>query len=245
MIDPYVVAYLQRIRDLDADILFITTSDALASEEVAKVAPLCCEVLQRVNVSVDFGSWNLGIKLLGNELSTYRQLILANDSVYGPFRNLDPIFHEMEARGLDFWGLTESYERVNHVQSYFLVFEKSGITSEFFRKFWGGFRQHWSKWILIGAYEVGLSYRARRNAMRFGSWISSAHVGSRRNPTLFFWERLIRDLEFPFLKTEILKINRFHSPNAHRWREIIGASGTYDSALIANHLRRVGSAVPL
>jgi hypothetical protein len=60
---------------------------------------------------------------------------------------------------------------------------------------------------------------------------------------LFFWERLIEKFGYPFLKTEILKINRFHSPNAQHWREIVAAAGDYDTELIANHLRRVGSAV--
>jgi lipopolysaccharide biosynthesis protein len=244
IVDPYVVEYLRKLRDLDADILFVTTSETLAPEEVAKIAPLCREIIQRVNVSLDFGSWNLGIRLLGDDLSNYRQLILSNDSVYGPFRALDPIFREMEARQLDFWGLTESHERGQHIQSYFLVFEKSAIGSEFFRTFWEGFRQQWRKRSLIGKYEVGLSSKARQNSLRFESWISSDRVGSgQKNPTLFFWEKLIRDFGYPFLKTEILKINRFDSPYAQRWREIIAACSAYNNKLIANHLRRVGSAV--
>jgi lipopolysaccharide biosynthesis protein len=242
VVDPYVVAYLQRLRELDADIVFVTANDTLAPAEIAKIAPLCREIIQRVNVSLDFGQWNLGIRL--HDLSGYRQLILANDSVYGPFRDLRPIFAEMEARGLDFWGLTESNERGHHIQSYFLVFEKSALDSAFFRDFWDGFRQQWRKRTLITKYEIGLSARARSNAMRFASWISEAQVGSgQKNPTLFFWEKLIEEFGYPFLKTEILKINRFNSPNARRWREIVAAAGDYDGALIANHLRRVGSAL--
>jgi lipopolysaccharide biosynthesis protein len=65
------------------------------------------------------------------------------------------------------------------------------------------------------------------------------------NLTLFSWERLIRDFKFPFLKTEILKSNRFKSADAVRWRDIVAAASDYDTDLIANHLRRVGSAVPL
>jgi lipopolysaccharide biosynthesis protein len=243
IIDPYVVHYLRKIRELDADIFFVVTSDTLAPEEIAKVAPLCRDIIRRVNISIDFGSWNLGVHILGNDLSNYRQLILANDSVYGPFHDLNPIFQDMEARGLDFWGLTESDEDGHHIQSYFRVFEQSAISSEFFRNFWAGFRQQWRKRTLIAKYEVGLSARARRNSMRFESWISSRQVGSGLNLTLFFWERLIGEFKFPFLKTEILKINRFKSPNAPRWREIIEAASDYDCDLIANHLRRVGSVV--
>jgi lipopolysaccharide biosynthesis protein len=243
IIDPYVVYYLRKLRELDADIIFVVTSDTLAPEEIAKVAPLCRDIIRRVNISIDFGSWNLGIHILGNELSNYRQLILANDSVYGPFHDLNPIFQDMGARGLDFWGLTESDEDGHHIQSYFRVFEQSAIDSAFFHNFWTGFRQEWRKRTLIAKYEVALSAQARANGMRFASWISSRQVGSGENLTLFFWDRLIADYKFPFLKTEILKLNRFESPDAARWREIVEAASDYDTALIANHLRRVGSAV--
>ena len=244
VIDPYVVEYLRRLRALDADIVFVTTSDTLAPEETGKISALCRDIIQRVNVSLDFGSWHLGIRLLGDTLASYRQLILANDSVYGPFRPLAPIFQEMEARQLDFWGMTESNERGPHIQSYFLVFEQSALQSAFFRRFWSSFRHQWRKRRLIGKYEVGLSRRARRAGMRIGSWLIPEQVGSGgQNPTLFFWQKLIRDFGYPFLKTEILKLNRFNSPDAHRWREIIAAAGDYDPELIANHLRRVGSAV--
>lgn len=242
IVDPYVVEYLRRLRALDADIVFVTASDTLAPEEIAKIAPLCRDIIRRVNVSLDFGSWHLGIRL--HDLSAYRQLILANDSVYGPFRPLTPIFQDMQARGLDFWGLTESNERGHHIQSYFLVFEKSALDSAFFRAFWDGFRQQWRKRILIGKYEIGLSARAHAQGLRFAGWLSPDRVGSgQKNPTLFFWEKLIREFGYPFLKTEILKINRFNSPHARRWREIVAGAGDYDSELIADHLRRVGSAV--
>lgn len=40
-----------------------------------------------------------------DRLTEYDELILANDSFYGPFEDIRKIFAEMESRDLDFWGL--------------------------------------------------------------------------------------------------------------------------------------------
>jgi len=94
--------------------------------------------------------------------------------------------------------------------------------------------------------EIGLSQAAWTQRLRCESWISSEQVGARTNPTLFFWDGLIEKLNFPFLKTEILRRNRFQSERAANWRQIIEAAyPDYNCDLIAGHLRSVGTAVPI
>jgi lipopolysaccharide biosynthesis protein len=63
-----------------------------------------------------------------------------NDSVFGPTN--DAAFSELLKRirnsGADFIGLTESFERCWHLQSYFLAVKSPALSSVAFREFMEG-----------------------------------------------------------------------------------------------------------
>lgn len=243
IVADYVFDYLRQVRDLGADIVFVSTSLSLRDDDISLLRSMCSDIIRRRNITADFGSWKLGIAILGDDIANYGQLILANDSVYGPFTGLAPLFAEMEGREIDLWGLTENFDHGRHVQSYFLVFERAALQSKFFEVFWRSLRNETDKHRMILACEVGLTRMAQARGLKVGCWISADDIGTERNPTLFAWERLIEQRGFPFLKTEILKTNRFNSPNAARWRQVLAKFPAYDPEPIAAHLRRVGSAV--
>ncbi|MBN8908325.1 MAG: hypothetical protein J0H99_17220, partial [Rhodospirillales bacterium] len=48
------------------------------------------------------------------------EILLANDSVFGPLGDLRPIFATMRQRKLDAWGMVASTEGVWHLQSWFV-----------------------------------------------------------------------------------------------------------------------------
>jgi len=57
------------------------------------------------------------------------------------------------------------------------------------------------------------------------------------NPSHFFWDTLIVDHGFPFIKRELLSANPMRLPDMYRWDEIIRATGSYDIGQIENHLK--------
>jgi len=237
-IAPYVLHYLQCLRELGADIVFITTSEQLDPAEIPKLQPYCIQIIQRKNMSLDFGSWRIGL-LQAKTLSSYDQLILANDSVYGPLFPLPSVFEKMEPKKLDVWGITSTQEKTYHIQSYFLVLSKRVFQSEPFTSFWNGFQYYRSKERIISEYEIGLSRLARRENWKMGAYIEHSEMegkGKDLNPTLFHWDLLIEKLQCPFLKTEVLRLNRANSPRVGQWEDIIRTKTGYDTALIAEHL---------
>lgn len=60
--------------------------------------------------------------------------------------------------------------------------------------------------------------------------------GGPLNPTHHFWDLLIRDHGFPFIKRDLLQRNPIGVPGIVQWREIVGETG-YDTQLIDDHLR--------
>jgi len=56
--------------------------------------------------------------------------------------------------------------------------------------------------------------------------------------SIYMWDLLIRYFGFPFLKTEVVKINRLNFHNVVHWRSYIPESTSHWQTLIENHLKR-------
>ncbi|MGD0278248.1 MAG: rhamnan synthesis F family protein [Smithella sp.] len=154
IIDEYVIFYLRDIRKVASKIIFISTS-SLSPEMTATLGNICDSIIIKKNEGYDFASWHAALKL--EKLENYDELILCNDSVYGPFFPLKQIFSEMTGVECDFWGMTSNYDIAYHVQSYFLVFRKSVLASRVFQEFWENMEISQSKANVVRSCEVGLS----------------------------------------------------------------------------------------
>lgn len=264
LIDPYVIRYLAELRRLDMFIVFVSTAERLGDDQIKAVLPHVGRVIVRRNTGRDFGSWRTGLAECPN-LAAYDQVVLANDSVYGPVFPLQDVFAAMDGRGLDIWGITDSLERGYHLQWYFLVFGRRAVASRFFERFWRRYRYVTAKSYVIRAYELGLSRAALRHKLRLGAFCEYRAIApclsrasrapgedavvipdpSRRplNPTHFFWQALLREFRCPFIKIELLRDNPSHISDIGKWRDILSeVAPNFDGEIIARHLARMSSA---
>lgn len=235
-IADYVLNYVKSLHEIGSDVIFISTCEKLSEVEVSKILPYCVKVILRKNITLDFGSWCVGLYQIQN-LADYSTLILANDSVYGPIYPLKEIFSTMSSKKLSFWGITSTSETKYHIQSYFLVFDKGAVQSEAFTKFWKAFRFYRCKSMIIEKYEIGLTTWARQFDWTIGAYVEHSQITPRDiNPMLFFWDSLIENYRCPFLKTEVLRLNRAQMKTVSNWRKIIESHSTYDTNLISDNL---------
>jgi lipopolysaccharide biosynthesis protein len=153
-VDDYVFSYLESLGQVCTKIVFVTTS-VLAEIASARLGQYCDLIITRENRGYDFASWQVGIKK--ESLLDYDEILLCNDSVYGPLFPLEEAFKSMSEKDCDFWGMTESNQISYHLQSYFLVFRKSVLLSLVFQTFWKNVAIQASKMTIIRTYEVGLS----------------------------------------------------------------------------------------
>ena len=130
-IADYVIYYLKALSQI-ADVYYWGDFKTSSSEK-AKIKPYCKEVYCVKHGKYDFGSWQELIEKIGREkIETYDELVLANDSCYGPLFELKDLFSNMDGRECDFWGLSSAYRSHIHLQSYFLVLKQSVIRSDVF-----------------------------------------------------------------------------------------------------------------
>ena len=153
-VDDYVYYYLRMIGVMASEIIFVTVAD-IDDDDKNKLSNLGVKVIVRDNLGYDFYSYKTGIKEL--DLNVYDELIICNDSVYGPLFDLSHVFSKMDNDGCDCWGVTDSNEIEYHMQSYFIVFRKSILDSEVFRQFWDNVQILNDKTEIIKKYEIGLS----------------------------------------------------------------------------------------
>jgi rhamnosyltransferase len=170
-VDGYVVDYLQALVSCGFSTIFVTTCEKISDNEIAKVKPLVTKVIVKKNVGRDFGSWFAGI-VDSWSIDTYRRVLLANDSVYGPLFDLKDIFEDMEGRSHDLWGITDSYENSYHLQTYFVVFEQKFCNSPAFLAFWDTYRFEIDKRAVIDNFEIGLTTFSRKNGFSVGALCS-------------------------------------------------------------------------
>src|SRR5262245_711549 len=86
VVDPHVLFYLSELARV-AEIIFVTTCRELPERDVAAVARHCARIVFRENGGRDFGGYRVGLVQAG-DLSGRQEVLLANDSVYGPLADL-------------------------------------------------------------------------------------------------------------------------------------------------------------
>jgi lipopolysaccharide biosynthesis protein len=257
-VDEYVRFYLEKLYEMKSTIIFVSGSPQLKAASANKIWDLCAGIFTRRTLSLDFGSWHLAWQHLqdrGWKLESFHQFVLANDSVYGPLFPLSEMFGAFT--GADMYGVTESNERGNHLQSYFLAWDLNQKTCSFLDSFWEDFRYVVLKQDLIDRYEIGISQRARAHGLQVKAYVSDTAVRaavlqrdnhqfrqaiSHRNfnNTLYFWDVLIEDFRCPFLKTDLPRRNRYCSQKIRDLSAELRKWTTYSPVLIEKNLERLG-----
>jgi rhamnosyltransferase len=221
IVDAYVMYYLRTLKNVCNHLVFVTTS-ALPEDEVSKVKDICDNVVLRENVGYDFMSYTVGLQYLKN--GEYDEVVLCNDSVYGPLFPLGETFTKMQTQDCDFWGITENYHPTYHIQSYFLVFRKNVLESQCFKKFWEGVSIKEKKSDIIEEYEIELSRVLINNGFRARAYITyrpssleflmMRRLSIKKVFNLKSWVKLVKDVSSSAKEQKL-------NPTHYFWRQLI------------------------
>jgi len=148
VVDEYITYMIDSLKSVATDV-FIVSNNYYLPEEKEKLA-LAARIYERENEEFDVGAFAYVINELieSKEIMNYDELIMINDSIFGPFFELTEMFEEMDARNaeLDFWGITRRGKSnfdggdsiyPEHVQTYFYVCKKRLLRSNDFMEYWG------------------------------------------------------------------------------------------------------------
>jgi rhamnosyltransferase len=150
------------------DRLMVVSTASIVDPVVFKEVQQRAELVQRQNFGYDFYSYKTGLDLV-EDLASYDLVITCNDSYVGPLRGLRTIIDEMATRPVDFWGMTRTWRRALHVQSYFMAFRSWVVKSHAFTDFWRAMTPVSDRMEVITRYELGLSGTLLAAGFRAGS----------------------------------------------------------------------------
>lgn len=164
-LQEYKVIFLEALAEI-SDKVLIVVNGHLNDEDRIRLDKFG-EVVFRENAGYDTAGFRYGIQHLGlNTLSKYDELVLVNDTNVGPFGDLKNVFKQMAKKKVDFWGITygeaqpdftgyNKYKYIPvHLQSFFLVIEKSMFTSAKFFEYWDSLKDTNSRNKAIGRHET-------------------------------------------------------------------------------------------
>ena len=155
VLHDFVADYVRQLTEAGFTTIFVSNSPSLPRETIDRLLPSCALLLRRANIGYDFGALKDGIAQIPR-LDRIDALLLANDSVYGPFHALRDIVVSMD-NSADVWGITDCWEQRYHLQSFFLLFGRPALQSPAFARFWSRVAYVQSKDWIIEQYEIGLT----------------------------------------------------------------------------------------
>lgn len=260
---PDLLLYIEALRAAGFSVVVVSNSGHLRDDASDQLRRLCAAVLVRRNIGYDFCAWRDALEHLGLPRAETQQVLLINDSVYGPLAPLDELLRRLAASRADVVGLTESRQRGWHLQSYFLGFGPAALRSPVWRDFWSGVRPVPSKQWVISRCELALAARFREAGLWCEAlWpterlLADLHpdsvdgparaqaeralrAASRRrgvNPTHELWRPLLES-GFPFIKRELLRDNPAGVLDVQDWREIAARGGAGGLEMVERDLRR-------
>ncbi len=147
IVDDYILYYLSEIRRC-LKTLVVVSNIQLSYESKIKINDYADYIFERDDHGFDVGGLrSVMVEFLGwNKIKDYDELILMNDSVFGPFYPFEEVFQKMnQNRELDFWGLCKRGKSnfdggevlfFEHIQLYFLVVRKKMLCSKDFEIYW-------------------------------------------------------------------------------------------------------------
>ncbi|WP_434356130.1 hypothetical protein NF212_12605 [Parasalinivibrio latis] len=222
IVDAHVLFYLKSLSDFVDKLVFVSVSKL---ENLEILDGIVDHVVLRENVGYDFMSWQQGIESQ-SDINDYDELILCNDSCYGPLRSFENIFAEMSHKDTDVWGITDSVQISYHLQSYFLVFKRNVFLSACFKDFIKGIKQEINKFEVVEKYEVGLTKCLLDAGYKVGSLISYKDVISKLNRAEIYKDKIRR--MFLLVKEKIT-----HKKGAkEKIYAILELMGTYSNRLV-------------
>lgn len=145
-IEDYIPHALRGLRPHMSHIL-VVANGALTDEGRAKLAEMSDEVIERENYGYDIWGYKHGLEHAGERIDEYDEVVIANDTWYGPVRSFVDVFDGMDEREVHFWGLTD-HARVEphpfthtgylpyHLQSYWVAVRREMLQSEEWQAYW-------------------------------------------------------------------------------------------------------------
>ncbi|MCI9143234.1 MAG: hypothetical protein HFH87_11540 [Lachnospiraceae bacterium] len=218
IVDRYIGHMLRELK-ICVDYLAVVCNEEKVIYGLDILKQYADEIFYRNNIGYDVGGWKDALcSFLGWEkVLQYDELVLVNDSMFGPFRSMKSIFAEMDGKSVDFWGLSKHAESetgilghiTEHVQSFFFNIRSRMLHSRDFMEYWMDMPYYGSMLETIKGYEIGFTRFFSDRGYTFAVLArteenDSSDIKNNFSQYALLSYEMIRKGNFPFLKKQPL-----------------------------------------
>lgn len=223
VVDDYVTVFLDEIKKHTTE-LCVVCNGFLQPEGYEKLNRYANHLIIRENIGFDVWAYKAGLEHYGwNELVRYDEVILANFTIMGPIYPFDDMFHEMNQRDLDFWGITKHYSVLHdsfhickygyipeHIQSSFLVLRKPLLGSVEYKQLWDKMPMIHSYAESVGLYEAIFTKDFEEKGFRSGVYVNTDDLeGFTCYPLMRMSYQLVKNRKCPVIKRKAFSQNYY------------------------------------
>lgn len=250
IVDRYVIFLLLSLMEISDKIVVVVNGEITkkGKKEILNITPF---IFQRENIGFDAGAYkDVFLTYLKNEkLDNYDEIIMLNDTFYGPIYPWGEVFSKMNKENVDFWGLSTHagskelfYGNIvyEHIQGYFLVCRKNLFTSSMFVSFWENLQYPRALVDAVIDFEIAFTDSFRKKGYLFTSFLD---LNRMENLVLdyeipyFDSYKIMSRAKFPIVKRKALSV--FYFAEANKSYKFIDEETKYDISFINEHQRRL------
>ncbi len=211
VVDSYIVHLLEHMKRF-LEQLIIICNGKVEKAGIEQLKKYSARVHVRENKGFDAMAFKKGmIDICGwQELEEYDEIVLFNDTFFGPIDSFEDMFSKMSYQEIDFWGIT-SHPQTKfypaHIQSYFMAFKRNVVQNEKFRNYWENI-DFCDKDVLevISLHETQLTRLCEEWGFSWGVYVDlneeEEYQGS--NPYGGFADDLVIKHRWPIVKKKVL-----------------------------------------
>ena len=208
VVDDYVETLLAGMVENLSELVIVVNGD-LAAKSYAKLHAFSDTVILRDNVGLDAWAYKTALERVGwARLCEFDEVVLFNATIVGPVYPFSEMFSEMGERDVDFWGITWFHEFPvdpfgtieegfipRHIQSHFMAYRKSLVSSREFQEYWENLPEMHSYIDSVGRHEAPFTRRFERLGFTSDVYVNTEDMeGFTYQPILFAPKKLIADL---------------------------------------------------
>lgn len=237
-----MVHYASCLFEAGVESVYFASDSNVSNNEIEKLPVGTKVVCTSRHGEYDFGSWKrcFFAYVRNHGLDGFAQvdeLILCNDSCYGPIQPLTRMFYDMEKRVCDFWGVTQVEHSGGYCPTYFFVIRRRILEDLEFQRFFENVSEFVDKKEFCEKYEVGLNrFLVQKKYVRacyLDGYSDLDHAMSQALTPVIFSEGM------PFIRVMLARDNPGGIANLANKLNFICDRYEYPMRFICDHLQRV------
>ena len=233
IIQDYVVYYLKELSSV-SDVYYMADNEISESEKL-KIIPYVKGAYGFHHKKYDFGSWQELINIIGWEkILEYDELILANDSVFGPVYPIKDFFNKLQSdTEWDVCGIDRVYSlNTNrwYCSSFFLIFKKNALLSGILQNMFANIPD-----IVTYDYAVKELENPLMESFYTRGYRVKSFCGLGKN-IFFSWQEFC-NRGVPFIKKKIFNKDKFYTCHKSDWKEYVKHNTDYNIKYIEDYFK--------